>query len=108
MEYLEQGAKQAFKGEKEDMTEEGNHHEHPPRRHRRLQANQIVEADLEEESLTANWLPSGRLVDNDLLSYISVYFSDEQTTMNCRVNASTMPELNRNGILDMLLRLKLF
>lgn len=80
------------------MTEDRHINEHPvPRRHRRLQASQIVEADLEEESLNVNWLPSGRLVDSDLLSYISVYFSDEQTTMNCRVNAATTPEI-RNGL----------
>lgn len=78
------------------MTEEVNHHEHPPRRHRRLQGNQILEADLEEETLTANWLPSGRLLDGDLLSYVSVYFSDEQAAMNCRVNAGTSQEV-RNG-----------
>lgn len=70
----------------------------PKRRIRWATIDRFLAEDVDDEVLDAQFTRDGRLRDEEILSFISVYFPDEFMSLNAHhVTHSTNPEINRAG-----------
>jgi len=63
-----------------------------------LDINNLAEEDIDEQEITVNLTSNGRLIDDELLSFVNVYFPNEIMAHEAyHVRHTTNPEQNRNG-----------
>jgi len=68
------------------------------RRRGRLDIDNLAQEDIDGQEITVNLTNSGRLIDDDLLSFVNVYFPNEIMAHEAyQVRHFTNPEQNRNG-----------
>lgn len=68
----------------------------------RLDDDNLAQEDMDEQEISVNLSSSGRLLDDELLSFVNVYFATEFMAHDAyHVKHSTNPELNRNGNLPL-------
>lgn len=64
----------------------------------RLDADNLAEEDIDDQEITVNLSSTGRLIDDELLSFVNVYFSNEILAHDAyHTRHATHPEVNRNG-----------
>jgi hypothetical protein len=64
----------------------------------RLDLDNLAQEDIDEQEITVNLNQYGRLVDDELLSFVNVYFSNEILAHDAyHTRHATHPEVNRNG-----------
>ena len=68
------------------------------RKYRKLDAAKLISDDIDEDVLTIDVSANGLLQDESLLSFIKVYFQNEQCALDCKNTSCTLQELNRKGM----------
>ncbi len=69
------------------------------RRRGRLDIDNLAQEDIDEQEITVSMTSSGRLIDDDLLSFVNVYFPNEIMAHDAyQSRHTTNAEVNRNGI----------
>lgn len=64
----------------------------------RLEIENLAQEDVDEQEIVVNLGPNGRMIDDELLSFVNVYFSNEiQAHEAYQVKHATHPEVNRHG-----------
>lgn len=60
----------------------------------------MAEEDIDDQDISVSIGKDGRLIDDELLSFVNVYFSNELLSHDAyQTNHATHPEVNRNGII---------
>lgn len=68
------------------------------RRRGRLDIDNLAQEDIDGQEITVNLTSNGRLIDDELLSFVNVYFPNEIMAHEAyQVRHFTNPEQNRNG-----------
>lgn len=74
----------------------------------RLDDDNLAQEDIDEQDINVHLSSTGRLLDDELLSFVNVYFANEFMAQEAyHVNHSTNPELNRNGLFQLYIPFKL-